>query len=507
LTRSGSTTRLPLISCAAFLVAYAAWQLLRPDGDEQQALVGSLLMAPVVAIAAIACWAAARRCAADRDLRRAWRLLAFGVGAWLLGVVAQAVGEVWTIDAPYSWVGACGYLAFYPFAFAGLLSMPGRRVDPAESRRMLFDGIIMALGGGTVVWYLLLGPTAFTDHGSMTQDFFTVAYPTADIVLLAALATVVYRGSSRVSRQALRRLIAGGFCFVVADIVYGYISKYHGYAGGHPVDTLWILAMMAIGFAAAAQRQPGASPRDLALARHLTWPPYVAVGSVLLILFLVTRGQPFYPTGSVVLLTALVSAAVLARQALAHRQLALVHDQLREVNGELAALATTDALTGMPNHRTVTAMLDQELERSRRHDRRLSVVFLDLDRFKALNDTRGHAAGDIALQQLGGIIRPTLRAGGVIGRWGGEEFVVVLPDTDEPEARIAAERMRVAVAEHLFPIDEGVRVTASIGVATFPGDGQTRSELVHAADAAMYAAKRGGRNRTLAAGDRAPVSA
>lgn len=174
---------------------------------------------------------------------------------------------------------------------------------------------------------------------------------------------------------------------------------------------------------------------------------------------------------------------------------------LQEANARLEALATTDALTGLPNHRSLMAIIDQEIERSKRYERSCSLIFLDLDHFKALNDSCGHAAGDAALQELGAVACGCLRKIDTVGRWGGEEFVALLPETEADYVMEAAERIRAAVAAHLFQAGGGLYLTCSVGVATYPADAQNRSDLVEAADRAMYAAKKFGRNQVRSIAD------
>jgi diguanylate cyclase (GGDEF)-like protein len=174
---------------------------------------------------------------------------------------------------------------------------------------------------------------------------------------------------------------------------------------------------------------------------------------------------------------------------------------LQEANSRLEALATTDPLTGLPNHRALVDLLDKELERSRRYERPCTVLFFDLDHFKALNDTCGHNAGDQALQEFGTVLQTVLRQIDTLGRWGGEEFVVVLPEMDTDSALHVGERLRAAVAEHLFLAGGGLYLTCSAGIATYPSDALHRSELLEAADRAMYAAKQMGRNQVFAFSD------
>ena len=175
--------------------------------------------------------------------------------------------------------------------------------------------------------------------------------------------------------------------------------------------------------------------------------------------------------------------------------------ELQAAHDELAALATTDPLTGLANHRGLIAAIDTELERSQRYSRTCAVMFLDVDHFKDINDRCGHGAGDAVLKELGEVARRCLRTIDTLGRWGGEEFVAVLPETDATEALAGAERIRAAVAAHPFRSGDGIHVTCSIGIAAHATHGLDRDQLVEAADRAMYAAKRLGRNQVLGASD------
>ena len=173
--------------------------------------------------------------------------------------------------------------------------------------------------------------------------------------------------------------------------------------------------------------------------------------------------------------------------------------ELSTARDELAALATTDVLTGLINHRALVAAIDLELERCDRYGRSCGLLFLDIDHFKELNDTYGHAVGDVALKAIAELAHGTIRSIDTMGRWGGEEFVILLPEVGEADALATAERVRRAVSDHVFEIADGRRITCSIGAAVYPADAPDRSELMIAADHAMYAAKRLGRNLAFAA--------
>lgn len=163
-----------------------------------------------------------------------------------------------------------------------------------------------------------------------------------------------------------------------------------------------------------------------------------------------------------------------------------------------AAQAVTDPLTGLANRRQLDDELDRQIANARRHPQPLSVVLIDIDRFKAVNDRRGHEAGDQVLIELARRFADSVRATDILGRWGGEEFVLVAPHTDRDAALVLAERCRVAVADAAFL--EEVHITASFGVATLVPEDDPRS-LLRRADHALYRAKNEGRDRVVGADD------
>lgn len=161
-------------------------------------------------------------------------------------------------------------------------------------------------------------------------------------------------------------------------------------------------------------------------------------------------------------------------------------------------MAITDELTKLYNHRFFVKSLNDELKRTHRYKQKLSVVMIDVDFFKHYNDTHGHLMGNKVLREISHILKSSIRDIDIVARYGGEEFSIVLPQTDKDKALLTAERIRMAVEGFKFYKGEtqpGGKVTISMGVATFPGDGKTPAELVGRADEALYKAKREGKNR------------
>lgn len=163
---------------------------------------------------------------------------------------------------------------------------------------------------------------------------------------------------------------------------------------------------------------------------------------------------------------------------------------------EVMELATIDGLTGLYNHRAFQERLEAEVERARRFGLDLSLLMIDIDFFKRLNDTYGHSFGDEVLRRIGCRIVESVRNIDFAARYGGEEFAVILPETSTEGARTTAERIRETIKDYGMTHGEDVvSVTISVGVSSYPGDATTRKELIEKADVALYQAKKTGRDR------------
>jgi len=187
--------------------------------------------------------------------------------------------------------------------------------------------------------------------------------------------------------------------------------------------------------------------------------------------------------------------------------LMIERSQVKEETCRLERLSCTDPLTGTYNRRFLNQRLEEEVNRSQHQGLEFTLVFIDLDHFKGYNDRFGHLAGDEALVKAAQVISTTLRDMDTLARFGGEEFCVLLPGTSKHRGQLVAERIRMGVERELFSGVEGPgagRLTASMGVATYPDDGTTVSSLLNASDVALYQAKAGGRNRIVAAKPASP---
>jgi diguanylate cyclase (GGDEF)-like protein len=179
--------------------------------------------------------------------------------------------------------------------------------------------------------------------------------------------------------------------------------------------------------------------------------------------------------------------------------MALVNADLHQ---QMEKLTILDELTGVYNYRYFRARLEDERRRAARYSQALTLIMVDIDWFKTLNDRYGHPIGNVALRQLTDVISSCIRDVDTLARYGGEEFVVILPQTETLEAQTIAERIRHRVAQTEFGPDTGGRpisLTVSVGISCYPDNGRPEGELIESVDQALYRAKDGGRNSVCVA--------
>jgi diguanylate cyclase (GGDEF)-like protein len=474
------------------LVVYAGWQVFRWPHISRE-LVGDAFFYPVGVVAIWTSLAAARRCRPTPRLRTAWRLLALASTFYLAGDVAQTVYEAQG-QVPYPSIADALYLLFYPVMLVGLLRVPVRSGGRSERIRLGLDLALVAIGGAAAVVYVVLGPTVVQSGPDVLQTAISIAYPVGDMVLLVGLAAVLIRRTAPSGLRAFQFMAGGLVFFVAADLVYGWITLHSIYHGGDPVDTLWMVAIALFAVAGSAQTAPDPGreePADVA-PRRASWAPYVAVGVGYGILLFNERHARLLPDGAILIASVLLTALVSIRQFLAQRDLVATQ-------GQLSHQSLHDSLTGLPNRMLIIDRAEQMLLRARRTETPVAALYVDVDGFKRVNDSFGHATGDDLLREVGSRLLGVTRSSDTVGRLGGDEFIVLLEtfgSNTVPE--IVADRICEALARPFHSTLDGSRtlaVTASVGVAvTLEG---SSDELMRDADLALYAAKRSGKNRWM----------
>jgi diguanylate cyclase (GGDEF)-like protein len=463
-------------------VAYVAALALRSvgwgpasEGWFSTVVDGWLGMLTVWAPAAV-CWLAVHRVGRRRPevLLAAGAVTSFAVGDTYYLLMTIGGGSV-----PFPSPADVGYLLVYPLLLAAVtVTVSGRARGLAPS--VWLDCAVGSLGAAAVL-AVVLEPVLDSATASPMSLATAVALapPAFDLVLVSAIAgTAALRGVRMGSRWAL--LVCGLLAFTAADVVYGLEVTAGTYVLGTPLDAGWAigLALMAMWVDGVAQRGQTATRA----ARPATRAAALAVSSVATIAGLgVLIGGTQVPVSRLaVTLAGVTLMAAAVRSELAVRLLARMADQR-------LLTATTDELTGLPNRRALYAEANTRLAEPR--NSRQALLMLDLDKFKEVNDSLGHRAGDQLLVQVGTRLRENLRDGDLLARLGGDEFAVMLDDAGQAEAVNAAARLCAAVDEPFLVDGISLRTGVSIGIALFPDDDLDLSGLLRKADIAMYRAK------------------
>ena len=476
----------------ALLLFYAGWQLSGWSlGDRK--LVGDVFFYPVGLAAIVAAVGASRRCRAEPRVRSGWMLLALASASYLGGDIAQTAYEL-AGSKPYPSVGDALYLLFYPLVLYGLLRFPAGRSGIAERTRLGLDLAVVAIAGFVVVMYVVLGPTVVQSGSDPLQTAFSIAYPVGDMILLVGLGSVLLRRPAASSVRALQLFAAGLLFYVAADLVYGYITLHSSYQGGDPVDSLWMvaIALLAVAGAAQATPEPALETDREPERRRASWAPFIAVAVGFGVLLISQRNDRLFPDASLVIAAVAIAVLVAIRQFLAQRD-------LLDTQGRLSYQTLHDTLTGLPNRALVIDRATQMLARARRAPAPVAALYVDIDGFKQVNDSLGHAAGDQLLRTVAARLSEAIRGADTVGRLGGDEFVVLLEDYAlDAGPEMVAERICEVIAQpvELEQTDRRtLNITVSVGIAI--GQRGSADELLRDADFALYEAKSAGKNRWL----------
>jgi diguanylate cyclase len=485
---------------ASLLVLYAAWQAGLFGESLQTAFVGDVFFVPLSLAAAAASFAAARRSGAVPRQRQGWLLFAVAFTFYAVGTVGQAAYEAAGM-APFPSPIDVLFLAVVPCSVAAVLRFPSPPFGRGEAVRYYLDLAAVCLAGGAVITYTVLADTISGRSEDFVTTAFAVAYPAGDLVLFFVVTALLVRGTLPSARRSLKLLTAGFVLYLLGDLAYAYTELHGGYSGGDLVDGFYLVALSLFTLAALAQRTTCDCEMAVPSSRramNILLSGAAATGFVLLVVS--QRNDPVFPDLTLVAVAVAVACLALLRQFLARADLEQAHVELHAAHDAQRHAALHDALTGLPNRVLALDRAETLLARVRRSGGRLPLLFLDLDNFKYVNDSFGHAAGDRLLAIVGERLLGCVRAVDTVARFGGDEFVVLLDPDGMPEPERVAERIMAALHEPA-DINAGsgriVRVTASIGIALGDGLVPGAGELLRQADVALYAAKGEGRDRAV----------
>ena len=382
------------------------------------------------------------------------------------------------------------WLLTYPCFVVALWALAKQRRGDDYGGNLL-DAVIIVGGGGALMWVLVLGPVVHSSGLAPLAHVVSVLYPLMDLVVFAMLVRLLV--GSRHS-GSIQLLVASFVALLVSDTVYALALAHGTYHFGGPSDGLWMLSYLLIGVAAlhpTARSLPTTTPSAgyrLSLGRLVFLGAALVVGPILL----ATGPRDVALVASLSVMTFLL---VMARMAWLNGGLASARRAVEHKSDQLRHQALHDALTGLPNRALIMDRIERLQARNRRNGTAGAALFVDLDGFKDVNDTLGHAAGDRLLQAVAARLTASLREADTIGRMGGDEFVVLIDEaTLQCAPELVAERI-LEVMHQPFEIDQTsvpIVITTSIGIAA--GLRETPGELLRDADVALYQAKAAGKD-------------
>jgi diguanylate cyclase (GGDEF)-like protein len=434
-----------------------------------------------------------------RPERLPWWLFAAGVFSNSTGIAVGDAAEAWfgLVDLPTP--ADPFFLGLYPACAAGLAVLIRRR-DRRPDGAALVDAATITTGFGLLAWVYVISPVDLGDPMDRLAHATQVAYPIGDLMLIAMTTRLLRSGGSRGApfwwiTGSLGAFLVGDSAWVVLDNMGGTgeaLLAEPWFSSG--LESVFLVAFTLFGVAClhggAREVAAPADARPAGLGKGLL---ALLAGASLIapaVLAAQTAGGQVTDGWSIAACSAVLFLLVVTRMALLLRHVERQARQVRE-------LARCDELTGLPNRRAWNDELPRALERARRNNEPVAIAILDLDHFKRYNDTYGHPAGDQLLKAASAAWHAALRDIDVIARFGGEEFVVLLPDAGAGDGQRALTRALEAT-----PLGQ----TFSAGLAVWDG-AETSDELLARADTALYAAKAAGRNRVEVAGQSSRLAA
>lgn len=500
-SRLSNTVRLGVAFTLGFHVIYAIWLLL-PLPRHIAALGDDVLETLGALIATSFCF-----CGGGLKLTGQGRVRYIAPFCGL-GLLCYALQQLYIIypdfihhDVPVPrWVADLIALFTYPLLLAGIWQLPRRPLSLSSHLRISLDGLMVITAILNFSWYFIVGPALLVNGRSLEAKIVSSAYPLMDLLLVVCL--LLLQAGMKNLRQVVWLFSAGVLCVVVSDSVFEYLVMHNLTRSGTLLDIGWSLGFMPIGIAAAvAQNLPHAVEEDEPERAPALWKsllPYATLPCVAaLALYTQNTPGPVLLRHGVVWCSLTLVGLVFARQVLAILE-------NRELNGRLEALATTDPLTGLVNHRVFHKRLAEEGERALQEGRSLAVAMLDLDNFKFFNDVYGHKVGDDVLRQVAHALTGCAQSCDTAARFGGDEFAFLMPQSLRKTDRdkLTAEGLQSLLAEQFANLsywppsaETPIPLTVSIGVALLPGDTDSRFEVLEVADTRLRRSKMGETNR------------
>ncbi|MEA2523644.1 MAG: hypothetical protein QOF73_871 [Thermomicrobiales bacterium] len=488
------------VACCAILLGLGTYAIGWGSGAGiEVAWLGTLALAVAAAYGGSRAWVHASHSASSES--HGWRLVALACLVWTIGEVTRLGVSVWGASDGVADVAAnAGYLVMLPLLLAGIFLLSPQRRRGRDRLRLLLDLVIATATLLTLSWSWVVRPAVENDELSRIAMAAVALHALGDGALVLALLIVLLRSGNRALPPAFGLVVVSFMLVTFAELFWLSFWADSGretVVFGAPV---WAVGFLAAGIACRVGRlRRNATPRpqnEVDAEREPSWRTVLPYPCALLLLVLIASealaDKRGVQEGIIVVGSLVIVALAIVRQGLTLRE-------SQRTTRSLTQQVDCDPLTGLMNHRKVHQRLDRELGNGRDAGKPVAVALLDVDNFKAINDRFGHQAGDRVLRTLATVLRRTCRGTDVAARYAGDEFVLVLPGLDQPDAHKVGRRLLAEIARQrdLLTPQTDVAVSVSIGLAVTRLCDKPSREMIAIADAAMYEAKSAGKNRLV----------
>ena len=497
-----------VLAAAGLSLLFVVWMGFEIGGDTITRTFDNMTEFIVAVAAGGTCLTAARTIEGRYGL--GWRLLGVSAMAWGAGQAVWSYYElIRGVDVPFPSLADAGFLLAVPLAVCALASFTSTLAVSGRRLRNLLDGMIVAGSVLALGWVTALGGAFHDATGSVLAQVISLAYPLGDVVIGTMAILILVRAPVR-SRSAMALIAAGLLALAVSDTAFAYLTQIGRYGSSNNLlDTGWVVGYLLIGLAAlqasvpspdAGREVPAPAPSRLRML--VPYIPLVLATGATLVKVRTGGVGPFLGWTM-----AVIAALVLLRQVCILFENATLIAELQANKRELEELAFHDGLTGLANRLLFWDRVGIALQRSHRSRSTVGLLMCDLDDFKHINDTLGHAAGDSLLIAVAIRLRGCVRPGDTPARVGGDEFAIMVDAADQPDVPVQIAHRIIDAMRAPFRIDDtDVVASMSIGLAHTDDPRMTVETFLRKADGALYLAKHLGKARFEVSDQIAPRS-
>lgn len=494
-----------------YIFLYVVWVL---AADPQYALFNTIsntlqIIPPLIA----GFWLIYKCKHSINEWRMVWFLLALGCFSYGIAMAIWMHYEVFLkTEPPFPGTPDLFWMLMIVFFFVALLYITFKTSNIRRVIHLVFDTLIVMTAAASISWNFIIDPILqMSENESLLYRIVYVGYPVGDLGVLFGVLTLYFISSTK-QRYTIFCLIVGATGLFISDSIYLYLLTAGQYYTGSPIDIGWAVSLFMLGLSGAFfqeengfpinpsenKTETNLPPQQFVSVRMLL--PYVSVIFLFVIMVYQSHEKNSLLIGSVIsilliivrqILTLIENYSLLERSQHLNKEL---EEKVKERTQELEFIAYHDTLTKLPNRRMFEKQLKNSIAHSYLSQSRLSVLFVDLDRFKLVNDTLGHSTGDLLLQEVASRLTFSVGSDDMVSRQSGDEFIIFLHETTREKTHAAAVKILKELVKPYVIHGHELFISASIGISVFPEDGSDLDTLIKRADTAMYNVKDSGKN-------------